>query len=583
MRLAILFGFFMILSIQAIRAESSEDQKLNLFLEEEWEYSLKQNPFFASLLGDFRYNDQLPDASLAAIERDQEHDRQILKRLESIDRSKLSNANRLNYDLYLLNVRQDIEGHPFPDHLMPINQMGGIHIGAPDVVVQLPFRTVKHYDDYIARLNRFPVLVDQTIERMKEGLRKKITPSKITLRDVADQIRAQVVEKPESSTFYSPFKEFHESVPVKDQHRLRQSGSQAIATNIVPAFKKLHDFWTKEYYPATRETIGISSLPDGKEWYAYLARVSTTTDLTPEQIHETGVREVARIRAEMDRIMKETGFNGTFEEFLHFLRTDSRFYYTKAEDLLTGYRDICKRIDAELPKLFGVLPRTPYGVREVPEYSAPSQTTAYYNEGNLKAGRPGWYYANTYKLETRPKWEMEALSIHEAVPGHHLQISIAQELENVPKFRNFGGYTAFVEGWGLYSESLGPELGLYKDPYSKFGQLTYEMWRAIRLVVDTGMHVMGWDRQKAIDFFKANSSKPEHDITIEIDRYIVWPGQALAYKIGELKITELRKLAQKELGEKFDIRAFHDVVLGSGAVPLSVLETNVKDYIAAQK
>ena len=583
MRLAILFGIFTILSIQSVKAQSNEDQKLNTFLEEEWEYGLKQNPFFASLLGDLRYNDQLPDVSLAAIEKNQEHERQILKRLESIDRSKLSKVNQLNYDLYLLNTRQNIEGHRFPDHLMPINQMGGIQIGTPDVVAQLPFRNVKHFEDYIARLNRFPVMMEQTIDRMKEGLRKKITPSKITLRDVADQIGAQIVEKPESSTFYGPFKEFPEAIAPADQDRLRKAGAQAIATNVIPAFRKLQDFWTKEYYPATRETIGIASLPDGKEWYAYLARASTTTDLTPEQIHETGVREVARIRAEMDQIIKQTGFKGSFEEFLHFLRTDPRFYYTKAEDLLTGYRDICKRIDAELPKLFGVLPRTPYGVREVPAYSAPSQTTAYYNDGNLKAGRPGWYYANTYKLETRPKWEMEALSIHEAVPGHHLQISIAQELEDVPKFRNFSGYTAFVEGWGLYSESLGPELGLYKDPYSKFGQLTYEMWRAIRLVVDTGMHVMGWDRQKAIDFFKANSSKPEHDITVEIDRYIVWPGQALAYKIGELKIKELRKLAEKDLGSKFDIRTFHDVVLGSGAVPLSVLETNVKNYIADQK
>jgi uncharacterized protein (DUF885 family) len=580
----ILLGFVLIIpSIKTVFAQTSEDQKLNTFFDEEWEYGLKRSPFFASLLGDMRYNDQMPDVSLAAIARDRDHDLEVLKRLESIDRSKLSDSNRINFDLYLLNTRQSIEGHRFPDHLMPINQMEGIQIQAPDVVAQLSFRNVKHFEDYIARLNAFPMMMDQTIERMKRGLQQKITPSKITLGDVADQIRAQIVERADSSTFYSPFKEFPESIHQKDQHRLRQSGTHAIQSKVIPAYKKLYDFWTKEYYPATRETIGISSLPQGKEWYAYLAKTSTTTDLTPQQIHETGLREVARIRAEMDQIIQQTGFKGAFEEFLHFLRTDPRFYYTKAEDLLSGYRDICKRIDAELPKLFGVLPRTPYGVREVPAYSAPSQTTAYYNEGNLKAGRPGWYYANTYKLETRPKWEMEALSIHEAVPGHHLQISIAQELENVPKFRNFSGYTAFIEGWGLYSESLGPELGLYQDPYSKFGQLTYEMWRAIRLVVDTGMHVMGWERQQAIDYFKANSSKPEHDITVEIDRYIVWPGQALAYKIGELKIKELRKLAEKELGEKFNIRTFHDVVLGSGALPLSVLETNVKDYIARQK
>jgi len=365
--------------------------------------------------------------------------------------------------------------------------------------------------------------------------------------------------------------------------RLRELGAEAIKTKLIPAYEKLYQFWTTQYYPNTREEIGISALPDGKEWYAYNARVSTTTDLTPEQIHEIGLREVARIRAEMDKIIRDTGFQGTFEEFLHFLRTDPQFFYTKPEDLLNGYRDICKRIDPELPRLFGTLPRTPYGVKEVPAYSAPSQTTAYYNGGNLKAGLPGWYYANTYKLETRPKWEMEALSAHESVPGHHLQIALAQEMENVPKFRNFTGYTAFVEGWGLYSESLGPELGLYKDPYSKFGQLTYEMWRAVRLVVDTGMHTMGWNRQKAIDYFKTNAGKQEHDIIVEIDRYIVWPGQALAYKIGELKIKELRKYAEDQLGEKFNIREFHDVVLGSGAVPLSILEKNVKAYVAAKK
>jgi uncharacterized protein (DUF885 family) len=569
--------------LQNAKAEVSEDAKLNALLEEEWEYGLKQNPIFATLLGDLRYNDQLPDESIDAVKRDQAHSVEVLKKLEAIDRSRLSESNQLNYELYLLNTKQDIEGHRFPDYVMMINQMGGIQQQAPDSVAQLPFKKLKHYEDYIARLNKFPVMLDQTIQRLKEGLNKKITPPKITLRAVADQIKTQATDQVEKSAFYRPFQEFPKSISKADQDRLRALGKQAVQTKIIPAYRKLYEFWTKEYFPNTRETIGISSVADGKEWYAYAARVYTTTDLTPQQIHELGLREVARIRGEMDKIIAEIGFKGGFDEFIHFLRTDPRFYYTKPEDLLMGYRDICKRIDAELPKLFGKLPRTPYGVREVPEYSAPSQTTAYYNEGNLKAGRPGWYYANTYKLETRPKWEMEALSIHEAVPGHHLQISLAQELENVPKFRNFSGYTAFVEGWGLYSESLGPELGLYKDPYSKFGQLTYQMWRAVRLVVDTGMHVMDWDRQKAIDYFKANSSKPEHDIIVEIDRYIVWPGQALAYKIGELKIQELRELAQKELGEKFNIRDFHDVVLGSGSIPLSILESNVKKYIASNR
>jgi uncharacterized protein (DUF885 family) len=324
-------------------------------------------------------------------------------------------------------------------------------------------------------------------------------------------------------------------------------------------------------------------LPDGKAWYEYNVRVRTTTSLRPQQIHELGLSEVKRIRAEMDKVIAQTGFKGSFDEFLVFLRTDPQFYYAKADDLVSGYRDICKRADPELAHLFGKLPRLPYGVIVVPSYAEKSQTTAYYEPGAPETGRPGYYFVNTYALNTRPNWEMEALSLHEAVPGHHLQIGLAQEMEDAPEFRKHGGYTAFVEGWGLYSESLGTEMGFYKDPYMKFGQLTYEIWRAIRLVVDTGMHSMGWTRQQAIDYFLANASKNEHDITVEVDRYIVWPGQALAYKIGELKIKELRAYAPKELGEKFNIREFHDQVLGNGALPLDILEKRIKEWVAKTK
>jgi uncharacterized protein (DUF885 family) len=335
--------------------------------------------------------------------------------------------------------------------------------------------------------------------------------------------------------------------------------------------------------PRTRERIAATALPDGEAWYAWSVRSHTTTRLTPQQIHATGLAEVKRIRVQMGALMEQTGFAGTLPEFFTFLRTDKRFYYTDARELLRGYRDICKRIDAKLPGLFGTLPRLPYGVAEVPAFAAPSTTTAYYQPGSPQAGRAGLFFANTYRLETRPTWEMEALSAHESVPGHHLQIARAQELEGLPRFRTELGITAFVEGWGLYSESLGPALGLYEDPYSRFGQLTYEMWRAVRLVVDTGMHAYGWSRQQAIDYFLQNAGKQEHDITVEIDRYIVWPGQALAYKIGELKIKELRARAEAALGERFDVRAFHDVVLGSGAVPLAVLERNVDAWIAASR
>jgi uncharacterized protein (DUF885 family) len=569
-------------ALVAAEAEMNETEMLQTFFEEEWEYGLKENPIKATLLGDLRYNDRLGDSSIAAIERRQRHGVEALRQLESIDRSKLADSDKLNYDLYLENLTLRIEGHRFPWYLTPINQMGGVQQGPPNVVRSLPFRNAKHYEDYLSRLSQLPAVVDQTIERMQEGLKQRITPPKITLRAVAEQIQAQIVSKVEESPFYRPFKNFPETVPLSEQARLSAAGKEAIEQSILPAYQKLHDFWVSEYYPNTRETIGLSSLPNGEQWYAFGVKVSTTTNLLPKEIHEIGLREVKRIRAEMDKIIKGSGFEGTREEFFEFLRGDPQFYYSKPEHLLAGYRDICKRADAELPKLFGKFPRLPYGVREVPEYSAPSQTTAYYHGGSLKAGRPGWFYANTYKLETRPKWEMEALAIHEAVPGHHLQIALAQEIESVPKFRKHGHYTAFVEGWGLYSESLGEEMGFYNDPYSKFGQLTYEMWRAIRLVVDTGMHAFGWDRQKAIDYFKANAGRHEHDITVEVDRYIVWPGQALAYKIGELKIKELRKFATKELGDRFDIRGFHDTVLGSGAVPLSILEQNVKNYVAAE-
>lgn len=577
------FVLIFFLSVSCLMgAAMSEDERFNAFFDEEWEWLLKESPVFATLVGDLRYNDQLDDLSLEAVKRRQQHEAEALKRLETFDRSKLGAAGQLNYDLYLDKLKTSVAGHRFPDELMPINQLGGIHQEGPSLVSAFPFRNTKEYDDYNSRLKKFPTALDQTIDLMKAGLEKNMTPAKITLREVGNQIRAQIVKDPKQSPFYEPFKNFPETVPAADQQRLREAGAEAIQNGIVPSYQKLYDFWTQQYYPATRETIGYSELPNGKEWYKYRVKVYTTTDLTPQQIHDLGLKEVKRIREEMDQVIQSAGFKGSFAEFLEFLRKDPRFYYTKPEDLLTGYRDICKRIDAELPKLFGKLPQNTYGVREVPSYSAPSQTTAYYNEGNIKAGRPGWFYANTYKLETRPKWEMEALSIHEAVPGHHLQISIAQELENVPKFRNYGGYTAFVEGWGLYSESLGTEMGLYKDPYSKFGQLTYQMWRAVRLVVDTGMHEFGWDRQKAIDFFKSNSSKPEHDIIVEIDRYIVTPGQALAYKIGELKIKELRKYATDQLGKDFDIREFHDHVLGDGALPLSVLEKRIKQYVAQE-
>jgi uncharacterized protein (DUF885 family) len=392
-----------------------------------------------------------------------------------------------------------------------------------------------------------------------------------------------MTEDPMKSAILEPFTRIPESLPAPDRGRLTQEAVQVYQEQVVPSLRKLHRYLSETYIPGSRESIAMSALPDGQAWYAYNVKEITTTDLTPQQIHELGLSEVKRIRAEMDKVIASSGFKGSFEEFLTFLRTDPQFFYDKPEDLVTGYRDVAKRVDPELVRLFGRLPRMPYGVRPIPAYAEKSQTTAYYEEGNSDAGRPGYYSVNTYDLKSRPKWEMEALTLHESVPGHHLQISLAQELEDVPEWRKYQGYTVFVEGWALYAESLGEEMGFYKDPYSKFGQLTYEMWRAVRLVVDTGMHSMGWSRDQALDYFKKNAGKTEHDIVVEVDRYIVTPGQALAYKIGELKIKELRAYAKKELGDTFDVRAFHDQVLGNGAVPIDVLEKNVRGWVGERK
>ncbi|HEX6862417.1 MAG TPA: DUF885 domain-containing protein, partial [Thermoanaerobaculia bacterium] len=410
-----------------------------------------------------------------------------------------------------------------------------------------------------------------------------VTPPRVTLRDLPGQVQNLITEDPMASALLEPFTTLPESIPAPDRDRLTREAVRVYQEQAVPALRKLHRYVAETYVPGSRESIAMSALPDGQAWYAYMAKQYTTTDMTPDQIHELGLSEVKRIRAEMDKVIASTGFKGSFEEFLVFLRTDPQFFYDKPEDLVAGYRDVAKRADPELVKLFGKLPQLPYGVIPIPSYAEKSQTTAYYDSGMLEAGRPGYYYVNTYDLKSRPKWEMEALTLHEAVPGHHLQISLSQEMKDVPEWRKFDGYTAFIEGWALYAESLGTEMGFYKDPYSKFGQLTYEMWRAVRLVVDTGMHAKGWTREQAIDFFRKNAGKTEHDIVVEVDRYIVNPGQALAYKIGELKIKELRAMATKELGDRFDVRAFHDQVLGNGALPLDVLEANIKAWVGERK
>ncbi len=565
------------------KSRAKDATRLHQLFKLDWEHSLHESPEFATEVGYPGLNARWSDLSLDAIARRKRELRAPLKVINSIKRDKLSAADQLNFDLYKRNYEQSVAGTRFPGEYLQLTQLGGIQQDIARMLDVSPHSTVKDYEDMIARLNGVPTVVDQTLVLLRKGLAAGITPPRITLRDVPQQVKNQLESDPAKSAFLRPFQKIPVEFSDADKTRLRLAAEVALKEKVLPAFTKLHVFIANEYVPGARETIACGDLPDGKAWYEFNARVLTTTRLTPQEIHDIGLSEVARIRAEMDKVIASTGFKGSFGEFLTFLRSDPQFSYTNAADLLRGYRDICKRADPELARIFGKLPRLPYGVKAIPSYAEKSQTTAYYQPGSPDAGRPGYFYANTYDIKTRLTWEMEALSLHEAVPGHHLQIALAQELENIPEFRKHGHYTAFVEGWGLYSESLGTEMGFYTDPYSKFGQLTYEMWRAIRLVVDTGMHSMGWTRQQAIDYFLANASKNAHDITVEIDRYIVWPGQALAYKIGELKIKELRATATRELGDKFDIREFHDQILGNAAVPLDVLEARVKQWIAGKR
>jgi uncharacterized protein (DUF885 family) len=542
-----------------------------------------QYPETASALGYPGHERRWTDYSTAAIAARAIYLRETTARIDAIDRAQLQPAAQLNYDLYRDLIATAIEGLEFDNDAlplrsvvvrnlnMPMNQMDGVQQDVPRMISLMPASTVADYDNIVARLQSAPALIDQTIALMRQGLTRGMTPPQITLRDVPGQVKAQIVDDPLKSPLLEAFTKWPAGISTGDRERLAKAAAAAYANGLRPAFMRLHEFLVGTYLPACRTTIGADALPKGAALYAYNVHWHTTTKRTAKEIHEIGLAEVKRIRTDMDAIVKQVGFKGSFEDFKQFLRTDPRFYYTDADSLVAGYRDVCKRADPELARLFRTLPRTPYGVRRVPDASAPSQTA-------LATGRPGYMYANTYKLDARPKWEMEALTLHEAVPGHHLQIALAQEIQGLPDFRKNTSYTAFVEGWALYAESLGDEMGFYQDPYSKFGQLTYEMWRAVRLVVDTGLHSMGWTRQQAIDFFAANAAKTQQDITVEVDRYIVWPGQALGYKMGQLKIKELRADAERRLGAKFDVRAFHDTVLGQGAVPLDLLERRTRAF-----
>lgn len=567
-------------SLKAIAMEPSD--QLRRLLEDEWQYNLHEFPVTATYLGDRRYNDRWTDVSRSAIAKREEHQREVLKRLDAIDSQRLTSAERLNLNLYRRQLVTELEEIPYQWHLVPLNHRDGIQ-DENSVADACSFSELKDYEDWLSRLKSFPEYMDQTIALMRAGVAAGMVQPQIVMQRVPSQIRRQLVEDPSTSLFYKPFKSFPQEVSDEDRARLSREAQAAIREYIVPAYRKFLGFFEREYFPACLKNAGAWQLPRGQEFYAYLARKHTTTSLTPQEIHDLGLSEVKRIRAEMERIKQQVGFQGSLSEFFRHLRTAPEFHYTDANDLLAAYVAFVARVEPLLPRVFKKLPRIPFGIEAIPAHMAPDTTTAYYRPPSADGSRPGTYFVNLYKPETRPKYEIAALSLHEAMPGHHLQIALATDLQDVPEFRKHSHVTSYVEGWALYSESLGEEMGLYDDPYSKFGQLTYEMWRAVRLVVDTGIHSLQWSREQAITYFQDNAPKSELDIINEIDRYIAWPGQALAYKIGELKIKELRQRATTALGPAFDLRDFHDVILRNGAVPLDVLEELVNDWIRSGK
>lgn len=578
----VLLPLMLLGSGNAIAGQNGAAEALHDLFAAEWDYDMQQSPESASELGDRRWNDRWSDDSLEAYARRNQHKQDVLAQMAKIDRGALSPADQLNYDLFKKDYQDSLEGYKFHGFLLRLNQRGGIQT-TDELADSLRFETLKDYEDWIARMRSFPALMDQTMALMRQGMKERIVHPKVIMRRIPAQIDKQIVSDPTQSGFYRPFRHFSREISAADQQRLQQEARQAVEQQIVPAFKKFKEFFSSEYLPACFDQVGIWQMPNGGEHYAFLARRFTTTDATPEEIHQIGLKEVARIRADMDKIIQTSGFKGSRQEFFKFLRTDPQFYYKTPDELFEAYKALAKTVDPNLVKVFRTLPREPYGVEAIPAVAAPDTTAAYYRPGAADGSRAGTYFVNLYKPETRPKWEMTVLTLHESVPGHHLQIARAHELGEQPMFRRFGEYTAFVEGWGLYAESLGEDMGLYSDPYSKFGQLTYQMWRAVRLVVDTGIHTKHWTRDQAIQYFMDNAPKAELDIVNEIDRYIAWPGQALAYKMGELKIQELRARARRELGPNFDLKEFHDVVLGSGALPLDILGGNVDQWIAEKK
>ena len=565
----------------SVTADVTEDKKFELYLDELWESNLKRRPVFATRLGDKRFNNKITSNTIEEFEKNKIQIQIDFKNLNSFNFDDLSEENQLNYRLKHVSLSSSIELSEYPSYFMSLNQRGGVQ-SYYETGDRLNFTSKQDYNDWLTRLSQYSNNIENSYENNKAGIEAGYTQPKLVTSGVISQIEAILNATIENHPYLQVFLEADEMLlTAEEKETLVNEAKVLITEQINPAYTKLHEFLVNEYLPNSRESIGIKDVPNGKSWYEDLASYHTTTKLSPDEIHAIGLKEIKRIRQEMETIISDLEWDGDFQSFLNYLRTSPRFYYDNPEDLFNAYLIMAKTIDPLLPKIFKVFPRAPYGVIPIPAESAPYTTTAYYNSASK--GKPGYFYANLYKPESRPKYEIPVLTVHEAVPGHHFQISIAQELKDVPTFRKYLSFTAFVEGWGLYSEELGEYMNLYDDPYDKFGQLTYDMWRAIRLVVDTGMHYKNWSRDDAINLFLENTAKSQLDIENEVDRYIAWPGQALAYKIGQLKILELRTKAENELGDDFDIKDFHHEILKRGSLPLSILETYINEWIYQSK
>jgi len=562
----------------------SADRALTELLDQVWNFELESSPLLATNIGDPRGQDRLADDSLLAIQARADRRGKFLKKLEAVSVKNLSEGKQIDHELLRRRLEGQLTDFRFKTHLMPINNRGGFHIRFPELPRVMAPKSEEDFANYIARLKDFDRYTNQQIELLRGGIEAGLVQPAIIMRDSLSQVESHLVDDLAKSLFLANIAaESKSNLGAQQWNRIKTQIEDALKQSVIPSYQRFADFLRTEYLPACRGPVGASAMPMGREFYLDRIQRFTTIKISPEELHQTGVNENARIRSEMELIKQKVGFKGTLDEFLEHLRTDPKFYAKSAEELMQTAALILKRADGRLPELFGHLPRIPYGLQEIPAYVAPQTTAAYYWPPATDGTRGGVYYLNTYNLSSRPLYQLEALSLHEAVPGHHLQLAIQAELENLHPISRESNFTAFIEGWALYSERLGKDIGFYKDPYQDFGRLSMEAWRASRLVVDTGLHWMGWSRQQAIDYMTANTALSPHNIVAEVDRYIGWPGQALAYKTGELAITRIRQQAEQALGDNFDVRSFHDRILEAGSIPLPMLEQRINQWIDKQR